>query len=151
MHSVSFHWFQWDSSGPASVVFMCCVFMTPKIKVTYLLTSNQIIQLKSIPSQVNQGGVLIFITSPKKNDRKSFPGFFLIGMHGGMALVSRISSLFMPWLDVCMGLVIYCDFSFHEAAGMEGSVRGCSVALDSVVFFLAFSLSVNEEIICIQP
>ena len=125
------------------------MFRIPKIEVTYLLTSYQIIKLKSILSQVNQEGVLIFTTSPKQNDGKSFPGLFLIGMHGGVALVSRNSSLFLPWLDGHMGLVTFCGFSFPEAVDMEDSKRGGSSALDCVVFFLAFS--VNEETICIHP
>lgn len=74
-----------------------------------------------------------------------------MGLHRGVLLVSHNSSLFLPWLDRHMGREPFRGFSFPEAVGLEDSKRGVSSALDCVVFFLAFSLLVNEETIYIHP
>lgn len=53
------------------------------------------------------------------------------------------TSLFLPWLDMHVGLVTLCGFNFPEAIDIENSKKRGSRALDCVVFILAFSLLIN--------
>lgn len=93
---------------------------------------------------------MLFSYSPPHQSKlleKDFWSFFLIGLHGGIALVSHTSSWLLPWLYGYTGLGTFHAFSFpqdtlawrivREEASVEWQhwVRPCGIFLGKKPFW----------------